>query len=60
MGSDDTVGVIPNPQLLESDRQNLDAIQEIDSNEVDKICEFYKRFKEGSMSISEIVNQQKF
>jgi len=33
----------------------LDAVQKIDSDEVDKIFECYKGFKEGAMSMSEIV-----
>jgi len=49
------VAVIPNPQLLESDKENLNTVQKIDSNEVDKICEHYKGCKEETMSISEIV-----
>jgi len=59
-GPDDTVGVIPNPNLLESDEQNLNIVQKIDPNEVDKICEFYRAFVEETMSISEIVQSAEF
>ena len=52
--------MIPNPNLLESDKQNLNTVQKIDPNEVDKICEFYKAFMEGTMSISEIVESAEF
>ena len=58
-GPDDTVGLIPNPNLLESE-QNFNTVQKIDSNEVDKICEFYKGFMEGTMLISEIVESAEF
>jgi len=42
---DDAVGVIPNSHLLESDKEDPNAIQKINSNEVVKICKFYKGFQ---------------
>ena len=50
----DTNHTMTNPQLFESDKENLNGAPKLNSNEVCKIHEFYQGFQEGSMLISEI------
>ena len=45
---------LTDPKLFGNDKENSNVASKLNSDEVRKICEFYQRFQEGSMSISEM------